>query len=118
VLAQADWQLQRLVRDVAYCTDGEGRERVVGVENLYRRARRTSREAWPELITEFLRTVNTVEPEEHLSAELEAVAGQLLPRIGHPIKLELDEAMVWHQPLAATGLVVNLVIDYRTECVT
>lgn len=111
-LARIRWQMQRLVGDIAYCADAEGREHVVGVENLYRRCRRSPRETWHELVDDFLRTVQDVEQSENVPADLERVATQLLPRIGHPIFLGPEQVKVWHHPLVANDLVTNLVIDY------
>lgn len=107
-----NWQFQRLQNDMARCLDAEGQEHCVGVENLYRRARRTPREQWPELIVEFLQTISSAETGENLPANLEACGEQLLVRLGKPIKLDTDDARVWSQPIDGTDLVANIVIDY------
>src|SRR5436190_15681947 len=85
---QLNWQFQRLVNDMAGCVDAEGKEHFVGVENLYRRAKRMPREQWPQLIAEFLQTVSVAEKADNLPPNLESVAEQLLVRLGKPIKLE------------------------------
>lgn len=110
--AQLQWQFQRLLNDMAHCIDAEGKEHFVGLENLYRRAKRTPREQWPELISEFLQTVCSAESAENLPADLASVADQLLVRLGKPIKLEDEEARVWAQAIDGTDLVANIVIDY------
>jgi hypothetical protein len=97
---------------LAHCTDAAGKEHVIGLENIYRRARRTPREEWPELIAEFLRMANSAAHSENLPADLASVAGQLMPRLGPPVQLGSSEAKVWHHPLADTNLGVSLVIDY------
>jgi hypothetical protein len=105
------WQMGRLAQDVAHCTDAEGEERSVGLENLYRRAKRTPREEWPELIADFLRTINDAE-DEGPPENLEAAVEHLMFRLGRPLHIEGDDAKVWSQELPGTDLVVNLVIDY------
>lgn len=109
--AEIGWQVQRLIQDVAHCVDAEGKVHVVGLENLYRRARRTPRSDWPQLVAEFLQTVRAAEQTEHLPADLASVAEQILPRLGYPLKSPADAA-VWFAPLDGTDLVINLVIDY------
>lgn len=112
-VARLDWRFERLIQDVALCVSADGKEHYIGIENLYRRARRAERQEWPELIGEFLRTVSSAEDSENLPKELSAVAGQLLLRVGQPLKLPAeDDAQVWSQSLSGTSLVVNLVIDY------
>jgi hypothetical protein len=109
--AALGWQLRRLAHDVAHCTDAEGEERTVGLENLYRRAKRTPRDEWPELIADFLRTINAAE-DEAPPDDLQTAAEHLLFRVGRPLHVEGDDAKVWSQELEGTDLVVNLVIDY------
>lgn len=104
------WQFERLQRDVAFCIDSKGEERMVGLENLYRRARRTPREEWPELATGFLKTLELAADEEP-PERLEDAAEHLLFRLGRPLEVTKEDR-VWSQPLAGTDLVVNLVIDY------
>src|SRR4051794_30345444 len=57
-LATAKWQARRWLGTAVECVDAQGREQVVGLENLYRRARRQQRSAWPELIASFLDSVH------------------------------------------------------------
>jgi len=106
------WQVRRWIGDLVECADGEGKLHVVGLENLYRRARRAARADWPGLVSEFLRTVCVAESEANLPASLDAVAGQLLVRLGHPLRPMPQAARVWSLPLAGTDLCINLVIDY------
>jgi hypothetical protein len=104
------WRFDRLQRDVAVCTDGEGEERVVGLENLYRRARRTPRDEWATLAAGFLRTLELA-ADDAPPERLEDAAEHLLFRLGRPLDVG-SEDQVWSQPLPGTNLVINLVIDY------
>jgi len=106
------WHIRRWAGDMVECADADGKDHVIGLENLYRRARRAPREDWPGLVTEFLRTVRLAEAEDSLPASLDPVAGQLLVRLGHPLKVIPPAARVWSLPLAGTALCVNLVVDY------
>src|SRR5260370_18828673 len=56
--AGLDWQVRRWLGSAVECLDASGQEQVVGLENLYRRARREDRAGWPELIAGFLRGVH------------------------------------------------------------
>lgn len=111
-IAQLGWELRRFHRDLAECRDADGKEYCIGLENLYRRARRTPREEWPQLFNEFLQTIAVAEQSENLPESLDDVAGQLLVRLGPPLKLASAESRVWCHALTGTGLVVNLVVDY------
>jgi hypothetical protein len=106
------WQIRQWKGSSVECVDADGRDHAIGLENLYRRARQVERVNWPELITEFLNTVSTIDPDETLPEHLEEVAGQLLVRLGPPLARMPTEARVWSQPLAGTDLWVNLVVDY------
>src|SRR5579872_6184695 len=80
-LAAAGWKVQRWLGNAVECVDAQGREQVVGLENLYRRARREDRGGWPELVAGFLASVHA----EHLDKPppaLAEVADRLLVRIG------------------------------------
>jgi hypothetical protein len=116
-LAGLNWQARRWRGHVVDCSDAEGREHTVGLENLYRRARRGERAEWPALISEFLRSVLSTEVNEDLPTNLAAVADQLMVRLGQPLQPAPDEARVWMQPLPGTGLVVNLVVDYPNRMI-
>jgi hypothetical protein len=105
--ARLQWTVQRALGDAVACVDAEGREQVIPLENLYRRARRAPRASWPGLIAGFLRILRAGQVAE-LPGELAEVADCLLVRVGRPP----EGAAAWSQPLPGTGLVVNLVIDY------
>jgi len=111
-LAALNWQARRWMSDLVECTDEHGRAQVIGLENLYRRARPQPRAEWPALITEFLKTVHVAGAEELLPANLADVADKLLPRLGQPFRGVAEGVGVWSQPVAGTPLFVNLVIDY------
>jgi hypothetical protein len=110
--AQAlDWKITRWLGAAVACQDGGGREHVVGLENLYRRARREERASWPELITAFLGMVDREQYQEPPKA-LAEVAEQLRVRLGRPVSPRADSPPVWAEALAGTGLCLNLVVDY------
>ena len=109
------WQIRQWLGHLVQCIDEEGGEHVIGLENLYRRARREPREEWPVLIAEFLCTAKAATKDENLPADLATVADQLLVRLGQPLPAMPDEAKVWSQPLADTGLDINLVVDYSNR---
>jgi hypothetical protein len=110
--AELHWEVRRWMGALVACADPEGHEHIVGLENLYRRARRVPRPEWPALIAEFLRTAGSIEEEDNLPADLASVAGQLLVRVGQPLQSMPTEAHIWSQPLDESGLCMNLVIDY------
>jgi hypothetical protein len=106
------WQVRRWHGQTVECTDGDGQPLTVGVENLFRRARRADRADWPALITEFLRTVGSAGQATNLPTDLASVAGQLLVRVGTPLASPSAEGKVWSQPLNDTDLCVSLVVDF------
>jgi len=110
-LAEMKWQAKRWLGDAVECLDEEGEEHVVGLENLYRRARREERETWPALIADFLRRIHAAEKAAQIDAKLADVADQLMLRIGPSMIAVADKLKVWCRPLEGTSLFVNLVID-------
>ncbi len=116
-MATLSWNGKRWLGTVVECVDAQGNERTVGLENLYRRCRRSERSTWPDLIAEFLRTVLAAEQNGDLPTDLGTVTEQLLLRVGKPLSSGPDEGRLWAQPLPDTGLVVNLVIDYPDRMV-
>ena len=111
-LTSLDWQVQRhWLGNAVACVDAEGREQVVGLENLYRRARREDRAGWPQLIAGFLRSVNG-EQFENPPPALAEVAERILVRVGQPLTSRTGDVEVWSQPLHDTGLALTLVVDY------
>jgi hypothetical protein len=111
-LAEVGWEARRWQGDIVECADAAGKTHILGLANLYRRARRTERENWPALLGEFLRAVRGAEEADTLLKDLAAVADQLLLRVGPPMKAPRDAAPVWSEPLGETGLVVTMVVDY------
>src|ERR1700694_5943713 len=52
--ARVNWQTQRWLGDAVECTDTQGREQVLALENLYRRVRPVERGTWPDVLADFL----------------------------------------------------------------
>lgn len=110
-IAELGWQAQAWQGTAVVCTDAEGREQVVGLENLFRRARRLERPEWPEMIADFLRT-GLEAPIDDPPDDLAEVAEQLLVRVGPPLTGRSGAPEVWSQPIPGTPLFLNLVIDF------
>jgi hypothetical protein len=111
-LAKAKWQVRRWLGPVVECLDEQGREQVVGLENLFRRLRRERREQWPMLMADFLGAVSSAEPGTLLPSDLASAAERLLVRLGPPFRREAGNAQIWSQAVGETGLGINLVVDY------
>jgi hypothetical protein len=105
------WRFNRLTGDIAHCVDADGEKREVGLENLYRRARRTPRVDWPQLAADFLKSIDEAVGDE-TARPLVEVADRLLIRLGRPLEVKGVGDSVWARPIAGTDLVLNLVIDY------
>jgi hypothetical protein len=111
-IAGLGWEIRRWLGDAVVCADAEGEEHTVGLENLYRRARREDRSRWPELIRDFLVKVRTAEVAADAEADLNEVADQLLVRLGQPFTAIPQSMRIWAQQLEGTPLSINLVIDH------
>jgi hypothetical protein len=111
-VAALNWQVRRWQGPLVECEDETGRVQMVGLENLFRRARKEDRTQWPALILEFLQTAGAALRENNLPTDLMVVADQLLPRLGQPMEQLSEDACIWSQPIADIGLCVNLVVDY------
>jgi hypothetical protein len=111
-VAELKWEVRRWLGQMVECADENGQQQVVGLDNLYRRARQSPRESWPALIVEFLRAAGTADALENMPDELAPVADKLLLRLGQPMKIASEDAKVWSQPLPGTDLWINLVIDF------
>ncbi|MBL8792606.1 MAG: hypothetical protein JNM56_01745 [Planctomycetia bacterium] len=111
-VAGLNWTVSRWLGDAVECKDAAGKEHVVGLENLFRRARRTPRTEWQELVVEFLTSAVVADQDQELPKDLAAVADKLLIRVGPPFSRRSHEAELWSQPIENTPLVVNLVIDF------
>jgi hypothetical protein len=114
------WQIRRWLGSAVECVDAGGEERVVGLENLFRRARREDRATWPELIRDFLTRVSSGEF-DNMPEDLATVADRLLVRVGRPMTpprqlspagKEEDKLRVWFHPLVGADLGASLVVDY------
>jgi hypothetical protein len=110
-VARLNWQISRWLGHAVACLDTEGQEHLVGLENLYRRARREDRAAWPELISTFLTSVD-FKQFENPPEDLASVADRLMVRLGSPMSGRSEALPIWAQPLAGTGFGINLVVDY------
>jgi hypothetical protein len=110
-LDELGWQAHRWLGDAVECVDSSGRDQIVGLENLFRRARRQERADWPDLIVDFLKT-GQLGPIDDPPQDLNAVTNQLLVRLGQPLAARGDTPAVWSQPIPGTPLLINLVIDF------
>jgi hypothetical protein len=110
-LAELGWRLDRWLGDAVASTDAQGREQIIGLENLYRRARRQERADWPELIVDFLKT-GQLAPIDDPPQDLNEVAEQILVRLGPPMPGRGDAPAVWSQAIPGTSLFLSLVIDF------
>jgi hypothetical protein len=108
-LTKLCWQSRRWLPAAVECIDTEGREQLLGLENLYRRVRSQERLGWPELLAELLGSVpfDALEP----PADLNEVADRLLVRLGPPFGLQEEENDVWCQAVVSRYVVAWLVID-------
>jgi hypothetical protein len=97
--------------DAVACLDADGDEHVVGLENLFRRARREEREQWPVLIHDFLSRIRAAEKSGEEDRTLASVADRLLVRFGLPFTSTPNQLKVWSRELEGTNLGINLVID-------
>jgi hypothetical protein len=116
-VAGLKWQITKFVGDAAECLDEQGRQQVVGLENLYRRARHTGRGDWPGLIADFLKQAALSDQPNDLPTDLADVADRLLPRLGPPFTRKIGEGALWSQQVAGPELMVNLVIDYPNRMI-
>jgi hypothetical protein len=110
-IAELGWQTKRWLGVAVECVDADGRQQVVGLENLYRRARRQERVDWPEMIAEVLRT-GLEAPIDDPPTDLAEVADQILVRVGPPLARRGQGPELWSQPITGTPLCLNLVIDF------
>lgn len=112
------WKIGRWLGDAVECLDASGEKQTVGLENLFRRARRAPRAEWPTVIRDFLSRVGPTDRNEVAEANdlakqgLAAVADRLLVRIGQPFGGLAEALPVWSKPLGTTGLNMNLVLDH------
>src|SRR5438132_314708 len=97
-LDELGWQSQRWLGAAVECLDAQGREQVVGLENLFRRARRAERAEWPEIIADFLKT-SQLAPIDDPPQNLVEVADQLLVRLGPPLAPGSEAPPVWSQAI-------------------
>jgi len=111
-LDQVKWTARRWLGDAVECLDAAGEVRTVGLENLFRRVRRESRENWPGYIADFLSKIGDSEKALQMETDLASAADRLLARLGQPFADLPNSQKVWSTPLAGTELILNLVIDH------
>lgn len=110
-LAALQWQPRRWLGPAVECVDAEGKEQLIGLENLYRRLRREERGGWAALLADLL----GVAPRDSLGeppADLADVTERLLVRLSPPFTRQNDETDVWSRPVVNKLIVASLVIDY------
>jgi hypothetical protein len=105
------WSIQRWLGAAVACQDADGHEHIVGLENLYRRARTQDRAGWPQLLADLLRSARLEELRE-APADLAEVADRLLVRVSRLTGEQANEMQIWWEPLHGTCLGMNLVVDY------
>jgi hypothetical protein len=110
-VAELNWQVRRWLGNAVECIDENGQEQTIGLENLYRRARREPRELWPAFIADFLRRINAAGQADRPPEELVATAERLLVRLGQGRFGGTTGLKVWSHKLAGTDLQACLVID-------
>src|SRR5437870_13227628 len=76
-IQKLNWQVEHWLGNAVACLDAEGRQQLVGLENLYRSARRADRADWPEFIVTFLSSVQS-EQFTNPPEKLDEVADRLL----------------------------------------
>jgi hypothetical protein len=106
-----EWSARNWLGDAVECTDANGRDQLLALENLYRRVRPVERAAWSDVLVEFLQQI----PDEALvnpPASLEEVADRVLVRLGPPFAASDAPAEVWSHRIAGSMIVATLVIDY------
>lgn len=117
VLGNLKFEVRRWLGDAVECADAEGKTQVVGLENLFRRARRTPRDEWAKLIADFLTHAVLADDTDDLPTDLNAVADKLLVRLGTPFPQGSHEVPLWCQPVSDTDLIINLVVDYPNRMI-
>src|SRR5262245_33900703 len=78
------WQLRSWRGDRVNCTNADGKDYNIGVDNLYRRVRLEDRSEWPGLIVDFFQGIKAAELTDGMPAHLADVTDQLLLRLGRP----------------------------------
>jgi hypothetical protein len=113
VAARRGLAIVRWTDDGVECRDPSGETVTLSLHNLFRSCCRHERTNWPDIIDHFLGNVGSI-GEVALPEDLNAVADQVLPRLGPPISRQGVEGFWWKQ-LVPERIWVNLVIDYPTR---
>jgi len=100
--------------DTVECRDQDGETSTLGLQNLSRTCRQRDRADWPDVIDHFLHNVSG-SGENELPEDLDAVADQVLPRIGPPLGAHDAELKIWWKKLDPERVWLNLVVDYPTR---
>src|SRR5260221_12247753 len=59
------------------CLNGDGEERTLSLNNVYRRAQNAPRENWPDIIQEFVQNMSAATDQARLPERLEEAADQI-----------------------------------------
>jgi hypothetical protein len=108
------WKGKLWLGHAVECIDPQGREQVLGLENLFRRVRPQDRARWPELLAEYLTSVPS-EALAELPGDLGDVAGRLMVRLGPPLTAPTPEAEIWSHSIVEHHLMATLVIDHANS---
>ena len=102
------WEISEWQGHHLFCRDPEGREQILDLGQLYRRARAEDRHHWPHLIETWLETIPHGIP---CLENWEAIAQRILVLLGSlPFFQAVDEPL-WCEPLS-DPLAVSLVVDF------
>ena len=109
-LGRVGWEARRWLGHAVDCVDDQGREQVIGLENLFRRIRREERDRWPDLIADYLATVPQDVP-DGAPQDLDEVADRVLVRLSPPVARQEPDLRLWTAPVVEKHVVATLVVD-------
>jgi hypothetical protein len=115
-LAGMGWEAQRWLGETVECVDDKGRQHVVSLEGIHRRARRVRRAQWPKVIASFL-SIGKSHPQDGPPMDLATVQDRLLPRLGPLPPPSSDWAEIWQHSIPGTPLNVHLVLDVEQHII-
>ena len=112
--AQRGLSIVQWLDDGVECRDAQGETSTLGLQNIARTCRQHEPADWPDIIAHFLQNVGPGELDE-LPDDLDAVADQVLPRLGAPLSSPDAQERIWWKKLDPERVWLNLVIDYPTR---